>query len=155
MESKASSEHHLKPRLRTISLILLPVSGAIVGVVGFVTALWMAMAGKLRWEGVMFICGLGLLVAFGFGWIVLRFVRRVLTVKTIQVLPGQQLQITTRTNQTFTAKLPDNIRYTLSDHGLLTIAIGIGSHVFVIDSAEYSDSEQLNQLFSQYTNRPK
>ena len=149
------SEHCLKPRVRTLLLMMLPASGTLVGILGFVIALWMAMAGKLRWEGVVFICVLGLLVAFGFGWVVLRFVRRVLTVKTIQVLAGQQLEITTRTNQKFTAKFPDNIRYALRDGGFLTVAVGIGSYVFVIDSAEYSNSEQLNQFFSQFATRPK
>jgi hypothetical protein len=155
METKAYSEHHLKLRVRTVLLMTIPASGTLVGVLGFTMAICMAIVRELSWGGTVYVCPLSLLMMFGFGWVVLRFVRRVLAVKTIRELARQQLEITTRTNRKFTAKLPENIRYALSERGLLTVAVGIDGHVFVIDSAEYSNSEQLNQFLQQFVNAGK
>lgn len=155
VEMKASSEHHSKLRVMTVLIIMMPTSCFIISVVGIPLAIYMGITKEIPWGGTVFVCVLGSAGAFGFGCVVLKFAARMLAVKTVHVLTEQQLEITTRTNRKYTAKLPDQIRYAITDRGFLTIAVGIGVRVFVIDSAEYSNSEQLNQFFQQFANGPK
>jgi len=145
----ASVEHHLKLRKRTVLIILIPASGAVFGIFALSLATYMAVGKGLSWTGAAYIDALGLLMAFGFGWVILRFARRVLVVKTIRVSAGQQLEITTRTRRKFTAKLPDDIRYIIKDGESLTVAVEIDGRRFVMDSKEFSESQQLNEFFQQ------
>ncbi len=150
MEYEILSEHRSKLRVRTILIMLLPTALCLAGITGSVLSLYMAITHELTWRTALILEPTGLVIGFAFGWVVVRFVRRMWVVKSIRVVAGQQLEITTRMRNEFTAKLPDDIQYMLTDRGTLTVAVRVGNHRFVIDSTEYSDAEALNQFLRNF-----
>lgn len=148
MENKSVSEHRRKLRLSTVAIIGLHVLLTVIALAGGAFTLIYGFTHRPEATLRNVIVGLGCTLMGGFyAYVVSTFLRRMWAVKVIRPRTQGEIEIITWNRQSFTAKLPQDLWYTLQDKGFLTIGLRVGRNKFVIDSLQFSDSQQLSDYF--------
>ena len=101
------------------------------------------------WDGVVTICGGGGL-ALVCGFVVARFMRRMLSVRRVLLFEDDRIGVVTWRGKIFTAKLPDNIEYVVRTGTDLTVALQIENRHFLVDSEQFLEKDRINEFLLPY-----
>ena len=150
MEKNLVSEHHRSLNLSTVLLIALHV---ILSIIGFAGGAFILVYGSHHGSELLpnIIFGvIGILMGAGFGYIVLRLLRRMWAVKLIRLAGEGNIEIVTWNGRSFQAKLPLDVRYAFAEKDGFTIGLRVGENNFVIDSLQLSNSKQASDFFRRF-----
>lgn len=150
MENHPVSEHHTSLNLSTVLLIALHVLLSLIGFAGSAFILvYGPHDGRELVSDILFGM-IGILMGAGFGYIVLRFLRRMWAVKSIRLAGDGDIEIVTWNGRSFQAKLPQDVRYAFAEKDGFTIGLRAGENNFVIDSLQLSNSKQASAPFRRF-----
>lgn len=156
MQSKITSEHTRIIRFKTIIPIIVISILFATCLLGVGAVFYMyAIGHKVKSSDAIFIICAGCLFAFLLGFMLARFIRRMLSVRKIILFEDDKIGVLTLRNNLYTAKLPDNIKHMLTIGTDFTVTLQIKSRYFVVDSEQFSDKDSINEFWRRFVDRYK
>jgi len=144
------SEHKRNTPLATLMVVLAFGALLVVGVTGIVAALSMSSSGALKWWKSALIIGLGSVISGVFAFLLARFVRRILSVKTIRLCEGGTIEITTIKGKKFSARLPQDVKHVVVAEDGLSVTLNIRKRYFIVDSSEFTDGNRIREFLNDF-----
>ena len=144
------SEHKRNTPLATLIVVMVFGLLLAVSVTGIIAALSMSFSGALKWGESALIVGLGSVISGVFAFLIARFVRRILSVKTIRLCEGGTIEITTIKGRTFRARLPEDVKHVVVAEDGLSVTLNIAKRYFVVDSSEFTDGNRVKEFLNDF-----
>jgi hypothetical protein len=144
------SEHKRNTPLATLMVVMVFGLLLAVGVTGIVAALSMSFSGALKWWESALIVGFGSVIAGVFAFLLARFCRRILSVKTIRLCEGGTLEIITIRGKQFSARLPEDVKHVVVAEDGLSVTLNIAKRYFIVDSSEFTDGNRVKEFLNDF-----
>lgn len=150
------SEHRARLHFQTIISILVIVLLFLTSLAGIVSVVYARLTGR-GLAGSDFLLALtgGVIIATFCSFALTRYVSRMLPIKKVLLFEDDRVEIVTRRNKTFVAKLPDSIKHMQVIGTDITVTLQIGGRHFVVDSERFSDKQVVNQFWRRFLERYK
>lgn len=148
------SQHNRLMSYKTIIPIVIISLLLVTCLIGVGFVVYMLVAGHaMKLSDAIFIIAGGCLVGIFLGIMVQRFCRRLLSVRKVLLFEDDRIAVVSWRKRMFVAKLPENIIHMLFIGSELTVTLRIEGRVFIVDSDQFSNKEQINTFLQRFLDR--
>lgn len=140
------SEHKRRLSFVTIVILLIVGTGALAGIFGVGLAVFLLVRGKVSMAFGIYTIILGCPIGGMFGFLFYRYVTRIYSIRSVRIIDGNLLEVTTWRDKSFIVKPLDNVTYMFDDNGMVIAVCRIGKHYITICGSDFTDRSTLNEF---------